>query len=63
LIRSSGVDILDALAKLESARAEAEAARDQVAEDTRRLAQALAGKKVPVRDIGVSRQRAHQLVG
>jgi hypothetical protein len=67
VIDVDGINVLDALAKLESEKAEAEAARDQVAEDTRRLAQALAGKKVPVRDIGailgVSHQRAHQLVG
>ncbi|GHF14867.1 hypothetical protein GCM10011600_14790 [Pseudolysinimonas yzui] len=67
VIDVDGINILDAITKLEAERAEAEAARDQVAEDTRRLAQTLAGKKIPVRDIGailgVSHQRAHQLVG
>lgn len=67
VIDVDGVNILDAITKLETERAEAEAARDQVAENTRRLAQTLAGKKIPVRDIGailgVSHQRAHQLVG
>lgn len=62
-----GVDVTQAIAQLESEKVEADAARDRVAEDTRRLAQTLAAKKVPVRDIGailgVSHQRAHQLVG
>jgi len=62
-----GVNVTEALAMLESEKAEAEAARERVAQDTRRLAKTLAAKKVPVRDIGailgVSHQRAHQLVG
>jgi len=62
-----GVNVTEALAMLESEKAEAEAARERVAQDTRRLARTLAAKKVPVRDIGailgVSHQRAHQLVG
>jgi hypothetical protein len=61
-----GVNVTEALAMLETEKAEAEAARERVAHDTRRLARTLAAKKVPVRDIGailgVSHQRAHQLV-
>jgi predicted Zn-dependent protease len=67
VIDVDGVNVADAIAQLEAVKHEAEAARERVAEDTRRLAQTLAGKKVPVRDIGailgVSHQRAHQLVG
>jgi hypothetical protein len=67
VIDVDGVNIAEELARLAAERAEVEAARDRVAEETRRLAKALAGKKVPVRDIGailgVSHQRAHQLVG
>jgi hypothetical protein len=62
-----GMNVTEALALLETEKAEADAARDRVAEDTRRLARTLAEKKVPVRDIGailgVSHQRAHQLAG
>lgn len=67
VIDVDGVNVLDSITNLEAEKAAAEAARDRVAEDTRRLARALADKKVPVRDIGailgVSHQRAHQLVG
>ena len=67
VIDVDGVNVADEIARLEAEKLEAEAARERVAEDTRRLAQTLAGKKVPVRDIGailgVSHQRAHQLVG
>jgi hypothetical protein len=67
VIDVDGVNVADAIARLEAEKLEAEAARERVAEDTRRLAQTLASSKVPVRDIGailgVSHQRAHQLVG
>lgn len=66
VITVDGVDVTEAVAKLEAEKARAEAARHRVSEDTRSLARTLAGKKVPVRDIGsilgVSHQRAHQLV-
>jgi len=62
-----GVDVAAEVAGIERQRAEAEAARERVAEATRRLARRLADENVPVRDIGailkVSHQRAHQLVG
>ena len=67
VIDVDGVNVADEIARLEAEKLEAEAARERVAEDTRRLAQTLASKKVPVRDIGamlgVSHQRAHQLIG
>ena len=67
VIDVDGVNVADEIARLEAEKLEAEAARERVAEDTRRLAQTLASSKVPVRDIGailgVSHQRAHQLVG
>lgn len=66
VIDVDGVDVVEAVAKLDAEKAEVDAARERVANDTRLLAKALAGKKVPVRDIGailgVSHQRAHQLV-
>jgi hypothetical protein len=66
VIDVDGVDVVEAVAKLDAEKAEVDAARERVANDTRSLAKALAGKKVPVRDIGailgVSHQRAHQLV-
>lgn len=67
VIDVDGVNVAEAIARLETEKLQAEEARERVAADTRRLAQTLAGKKVPVRDIGailgVSHQRAHQLVG
>lgn len=66
LVDVDGINVTEALARLDAERAAADAARDRVADDTRRLATTLAAKKVPVRDIGailgVSHQRAHQLV-
>lgn len=67
VIDIDGVNIAGELERLHAERAEADAARDRVVEDTQRLAKTLASKKIPVRDIGailgVSHQRAHQLVG
>jgi predicted RNase H-like HicB family nuclease len=67
VIDVDGVNVTAEVERLESERAAAEAARQRVADDTRRLARTLASKKVPVRDIGeilgVSHQRAHQLTG
>lgn len=66
LVDVDGINVTEALARLDAERAAADAARDRVADDTRRLATTLASKKVPMRDIGailgVSHQRAHQLV-
>lgn len=62
-----GVDVAARVAEISRERDAAEEARQRVADETRRLARELSGKKVPVRDIGalldVSHQRAHQLVG
>lgn len=65
VIDVDGVNVTAEVERIEAERAEADAARERVAEDTRRLAKTLANKNVPVRDIGailgVSHQRAHQL--
>ena len=64
--RVGGIDVAGALAKIRSEREQAAALERDASELQARLAKALAAEDVPVRDIGaamgVSFQRAHQLV-
>lgn len=62
----SGIDVAGALASIDATRHEADTLRASALEQAEALAKKLAAKDIPVRDIGtilgVSFQRAHQLV-